>query len=450
MGPWEWDLKRLVASVNVAGRENGLSPRNDNAPSGRPQAATGSTWPVSPAWASSRCGRSSGRRTSADVPGRQTRRGRSFRRRSARRSGLPRDPARRRSTPPPRRRVAVPGRPAVPHAGGRRHAPQGCRVAGRYAEPLPSAYGRRTGTRSPCGPPRGRRRERRHPRLSGAPFGNGDTTPLFLQVKEAMVPVHAAYLPPMVMREHHEAAALSTPSASCRRSATRSSATPDRRARLLRAADEEHEGVDARVADYGRTVRLGRSPAGPCWRARMRGTAMRSHRGLLRRGRHRIAHWQTSPRASDQTERDHAELVKAIRPDAEGCRSGGWRVRHAARSARVTRPSVSTSRPRSEAWTSATHRISSDEHTHIRRTARERAGGLLAGPRRAAVSVWRRTRMAGDALQLIHRRVIALALLAWLPLLVLSVAEGYAWGAASGCRSSTSRCMCDCCSRCRC
>ena len=25
IGPWEWDLKRLVASVNVAGRENGLS-----------------------------------------------------------------------------------------------------------------------------------------------------------------------------------------------------------------------------------------------------------------------------------------------------------------------------------------------------------------------------------------------------------------------------------------
>jgi Uncharacterized protein conserved in bacteria (DUF2252) len=27
LGPWEWDLKRLVASVNVAGRENGLSRR---------------------------------------------------------------------------------------------------------------------------------------------------------------------------------------------------------------------------------------------------------------------------------------------------------------------------------------------------------------------------------------------------------------------------------------
>jgi uncharacterized protein (DUF2252 family) len=26
-GPWEWDLKRLVASVNVAGRENGLNRR---------------------------------------------------------------------------------------------------------------------------------------------------------------------------------------------------------------------------------------------------------------------------------------------------------------------------------------------------------------------------------------------------------------------------------------
>lgn len=27
VGPWEWDLKRLAASVNVAGRSNGLSPR---------------------------------------------------------------------------------------------------------------------------------------------------------------------------------------------------------------------------------------------------------------------------------------------------------------------------------------------------------------------------------------------------------------------------------------
>jgi uncharacterized protein (DUF2252 family) len=30
MGPWEWDLKRLVASVNVAGRENGFSLKERN------------------------------------------------------------------------------------------------------------------------------------------------------------------------------------------------------------------------------------------------------------------------------------------------------------------------------------------------------------------------------------------------------------------------------------
>ena len=27
LGPWEWDLKRLAASANVAARENGFTPR---------------------------------------------------------------------------------------------------------------------------------------------------------------------------------------------------------------------------------------------------------------------------------------------------------------------------------------------------------------------------------------------------------------------------------------
>src|SRR6202034_2698332 len=27
IGPWEWDLKRLIASVNVAARQNGLDPK---------------------------------------------------------------------------------------------------------------------------------------------------------------------------------------------------------------------------------------------------------------------------------------------------------------------------------------------------------------------------------------------------------------------------------------
>jgi hypothetical protein len=44
--------------------------------------------------------------------------------------------------------------------------------------------------------------------------------------------------------------------------------------------------------------------------------------------------------------------------------------------------------------------------------------------------LWMRTRLAGDgdALQLLRRRVVVLVLLAWAPLLALSIAEGHAWG----------------------
>ena len=41
---------------------------------------------------------------------------------------------------------------------------------------------------------------------------------------------------------------------------------------------------------------------------------------------------------------------------------------------------------------------------------------------------WRRAHLSGDALQMTRRRIIVMALLAWLPLLLLSVAEGHAWG----------------------
>jgi len=40
----------------------------------------------------------------------------------------------------------------------------------------------------------------------------------------------------------------------------------------------------------------------------------------------------------------------------------------------------------------------------------------------------RRTHLTGDTLQMLHRRMVVLTLLAWAPLLVLSVAEGHAWG----------------------
>jgi hypothetical protein len=41
---------------------------------------------------------------------------------------------------------------------------------------------------------------------------------------------------------------------------------------------------------------------------------------------------------------------------------------------------------------------------------------------------WRRMRLSGDALQLVPRRALAMAVLAWVPLLLLSMAEGNAWG----------------------
>lgn len=44
---------------------------------------------------------------------------------------------------------------------------------------------------------------------------------------------------------------------------------------------------------------------------------------------------------------------------------------------------------------------------------------VLGGP---LYQLWRRTHLSGDALQLLHRRVIVLILLAWMPLLVLTLA----------------------------
>jgi hypothetical protein len=50
---------------------------------------------------------------------------------------------------------------------------------------------------------------------------------------------------------------------------------------------------------------------------------------------------------------------------------------------------------------------------------------VLGGP---LYQLWRGTRLAGDALQLLRRRVVVLTLMVWAPLLALSVAEGHFWG----------------------
>jgi hypothetical protein len=52
---------------------------------------------------------------------------------------------------------------------------------------------------------------------------------------------------------------------------------------------------------------------------------------------------------------------------------------------------------------------------------------VLGGP---LYRMWRRSWLAGDELQTIRRIIVGAVLLAWVPLLVLSIIEGHAWGTA--------------------
>src|ERR1019366_4028302 len=47
---------------------------------------------------------------------------------------------------------------------------------------------------------------------------------------------------------------------------------------------------------------------------------------------------------------------------------------------------------------------------------------VLGGP---IFQLFRRARLSGDALELLHRRIVAIVLIAWVPLLVLSVVGNY-------------------------
>ena len=53
---------------------------------------------------------------------------------------------------------------------------------------------------------------------------------------------------------------------------------------------------------------------------------------------------------------------------------------------------------------------------------------VLGGP---LYQLWRRTRLTGDALQLLRRRIVVLITVAWVPLLALSIAEGHAWSSVA-------------------
>jgi hypothetical protein len=50
---------------------------------------------------------------------------------------------------------------------------------------------------------------------------------------------------------------------------------------------------------------------------------------------------------------------------------------------------------------------------------------VLGGP---LYQLWRQAHLTGDGLQLLRRRIVVITGLAWVPLLLLSVAEGHAWG----------------------
>src|SRR4051812_9094038 len=78
----------------------------------------------------------------------------------------------------------------------------------------------------------------------------------------------------------------------------------------------------------------------------------------------------------------------------------------------------------------------SGQHRRYRRPEAEitRAGGHMkessdfslvsGGP---LYQLWRRTHLSGNALELMHQRVLVAVLLTWVPLLLLSIVAGNAW-----------------------
>ena len=230
LGPWEWDLKRLVASVNVAGRENGLSRRERRtavmqAVAGyRFNAARLSTMGVLEVW--SLFGYAERRPTA--VQGAQ--------------EGVGGDPEGRGQGEGDHQRDAAAKVAQRRHDGGWRFIddpPVLTRVDDEtrkkivaalveYAEHLPPSYRfmlHRYGVADVAHRVVGVGSVGTRAYLALL-FGNGDNDPLFLQIKEATTPAHAPTFRRRSCAATTTAFASSTPSASSNPSAIRCSATP--------------------------------------------------------------------------------------------------------------------------------------------------------------------------------------------------------------------------------
>jgi uncharacterized protein (DUF2252 family) len=208
LGPWEWDLKRLVASVNVAARENGFNRRERRA---AVMAAAGGyrfnlgrlwNWGVFDVW--SIFGYAERRPAFVKVPNQAwatIQKTVAKAKRTTNETLLPKVATRNndggwrfKADPPVLTRVDDDTRRKVTASlveFGETVGPAYRFMLRRYA--VADVAHRVVGVGSVG--------TRAYLALC---FGNGDTDPLFLQVKEALVPAHAPYLPKLPTREQHE------------------------------------------------------------------------------------------------------------------------------------------------------------------------------------------------------------------------------------------------------
>ena len=282
IGPWEWDLKRLVASVNVAGRENGLNLKERRravrkAVSGyRLNMARLSAMGVLDVW--SLYAYAEVRPTAVKVPDTAwaiIQKTVAKAKRTTNVSLLPKSRSRRtdggwrfRDEPPVLTRVDDDTHRKVVASlveYGEQIAPAYRAMLRRYS--VADVAHRVVGVGSVG--------TRAYLTLC---FGNGDSDPLFLQVKEAITPVHAPYLPKIAWRKEHEHHGQRVSGAQRLMQALGDPllgpTSIDGRPYFVRQMKNMKASMPVPLMT-GRPVRLlGRSSAAPCWPARMPGSAI--------------------------------------------------------------------------------------------------------------------------------------------------------------------------------